>query len=173
MSWDSQPWLDGDFQAPNAWIDATFMDHIRDPAIIIASAVCAGEAIASIDFGGIYFLLDDDIILYVGISCDVSSRLVQHQRTKAFSKVYAFEFPSLYAGHVEEFYIAAINPAMNDRMRPITMSAAANALDGVLAGEIWKGWVPYRWEIRRSSPFSAGAEYVLTGGGYSTARASR
>ena len=64
---------------------------------------------------GIYFLIYNNEIVYVGKGVDICQRLQRHWKTKpAWTHFWSFEgVPTEYLEQVEYFYIKWLNPALN------------------------------------------------------------
>lgn len=63
---------------------------------------------------GIYFLFQDERMVYVGKATDLEMRLKQHYRSKEFNRVtYVTGIPSMFMEDVEAFYIHAATPDQN------------------------------------------------------------
>lgn len=64
---------------------------------------------------GIYFLINDSKIIYIGKALSIAERLQKHNLTgKPFSHYWCFGgVPYEWLGHVEGFYIKRCRPALN------------------------------------------------------------
>jgi hypothetical protein len=67
--------------------------------------------------GGIYFLLVQGKVVYVGKSDSVQARLVQHWRSgKKFTHYWCFGgMPKIFVEHIESFYIYYLEPELNEK----------------------------------------------------------
>ena len=61
----------------------------------------------------IYFLVDEGRIVYIGQSCQIASRVMQHKKDKRFSHVFTFVVERLNLNLVENMNIYAYNPKYN------------------------------------------------------------
>lgn len=69
--------------------------------------------------GGIYFLVCNNKIVYVGQSKNISHRIGEHVDSgRKFNKVAWFEAPALFLTDIEMYYIERINPEWNVRRLP-------------------------------------------------------
>ncbi|MDF1551944.1 MAG: hypothetical protein P1P84_02725 [Deferrisomatales bacterium] len=62
---------------------------------------------------GVYFLIENDTIVYVGQSVNVAARIGQHAREKKFDRVSMLPCPHSRLDIVEGFYINFFNPKLN------------------------------------------------------------
>ena len=67
-------------------------------------------------WGGVYFLIKESDIVYVGQSVNVFSRLQQHMSEKDFDKFTYLPLPKLYFDKVESFYIHMLRPKLNGKL---------------------------------------------------------
>lgn len=76
---------------------------------ITAAAICLKQT------SGVYFLIADGEIVYVGKSTNVESRLVNHSFTKAgqFDSYFVIEAPEKFLRDLECRYITALRPKLN------------------------------------------------------------
>ena len=72
------------------------------------------------DFCGLYFLVLNNDLRYIGISNHVARRLWQHSKdeSKDFNRVFAFEAPEQFLARIEELYIWWLDPPDNVRRDP-------------------------------------------------------
>ena len=109
------PWAETG-QIPLLWLRENFLrfaysqNHIQECAV----PYDLGD---SPNKGGIYFLLAERRVVYVGKSSSVQARLIQHRRGgKQFSHYWCFGgMPELFVEHIEMFYIYYIEPELNDK----------------------------------------------------------
>lgn len=71
--------------------------------------------------GGIYFLIQESDIVYVGQSDTIYRRLIQHRKAQfPFSHFWCFGgVPQMFLEHVELFYIYALEPPLNNKYPPL------------------------------------------------------
>lgn len=62
---------------------------------------------------GVYFLIRDGKIVYVGKSMNVHSRIATHQRSKEFDRINFVECPEESLHRLEQMYIRKFNPELN------------------------------------------------------------
>lgn len=62
---------------------------------------------------GIYFLIDKDLVVYVGQSHNIKHRMIQHNKEKVFDNIYYFECPESELNELEAKYIGEFNPSYN------------------------------------------------------------
>lgn len=62
---------------------------------------------------GIYFLISNDTIVYVGQSVNVLNRIRQHLADKFFDKINIIQCPEKELIKLESFYIKKFNPILN------------------------------------------------------------
>lgn len=146
MGWMDCPW-NADGMCPADWFNHRFDSFVVSPFAVLAEAKPWADAVSSVVFGGIYFLVDDDDgeLSYVGISSNVAQRLYQHSESKRFTRVYAHRFPMVMARELEEFYIEALNPRDNTRVYGSTSVSARAAIEKIKAGAMWPGWEIPQW----------------------------
>ena len=75
--------------------------------------VASSQPIAAVVRPGIYFLISDGVVIYVGQSCDVHSRIVAHMREKAFDRVAFISCNPRHLNLLESLYIHLLQPPMN------------------------------------------------------------
>jgi excinuclease UvrABC nuclease subunit len=66
---------------------------------------------------GVYFLVKDDVVLYVGKSVNVDARIAQHRLSKSFDSYTFIECSEADLDTVERGYIEELNPPLNKKMR--------------------------------------------------------
>lgn len=69
---------------------------------------------------GIYFLCRNDVVVYVGQSTDVYSRVPAHRGVKDFDVVYFWPVPPSDLDRVEGAFIRLIKPCLNGNVGPVT-----------------------------------------------------
>ena len=90
---------------------------------------------SDIDVPGVYFLIKDNEIMYVGISYSIQARLLQHKKSgKIFDRISHIEIPVLVMESVESVYIHALNPPWNNSM-PILYDKFQQYVDAYMATE--------------------------------------
>lgn len=82
----------------------------------------------------IYALLKMGVVVYVGQSSNLLSRLAQHAKTKDFDSFWSTDAPREEMSAIEARYIVALNPRLNTSLPPqgefMTERAAKDALGG-------------------------------------------
>ena len=70
---------------------------------------------------GVYFLLQDNEIVYVGQSTSILTRLANHsiEATKKFNRVYVVECPAASMTRLERMYIDKLKPIYNASCPPV------------------------------------------------------
>ena len=68
---------------------------------------------------GVYFLIQDDEVIYVGQSVNVPSQIFQHKLDKAFNRVLYLPVPESDLGTVERAFIKALEPRLNLEPSPV------------------------------------------------------
>lgn len=64
----------------------------------------------------VYFLIGDDLVIYVGISSQLGFRINCHLKSKRFERVWCiYNIPRFALEHIESMYIQAWNPCLNTR----------------------------------------------------------
>ena len=64
---------------------------------------------------GVYFLIKNERIVYVGQSVNVYSRIADHYKNKFFSDVFSVPCPRSNLDVLESMYIHTFNPDLNGR----------------------------------------------------------
>jgi len=77
-------------------------------------------------FSGIYFLVKDFEIIYVGQSVNVSRRIIEHLKSKNFDSFFAIDCKSTGLNDFEAHYIAKFSPVLNKVMPPSTLLVRLN-----------------------------------------------
>lgn len=62
---------------------------------------------------GIYFLVHNNIVIYVGQSIDIYTRISSHKNKKEFTSAFYIECPEEELKCTEDYYIIALNPPLN------------------------------------------------------------
>lgn len=108
-------WRDDTYQIPIKWLEANARRfHFTDEQIIAAATDQVEEKEYRI--AGIYFLVVDGCIVYVGMSNDIERRIFTHRKNgNRFDAVAWFETPLEYIRDVEAYYIRRIKPLWNDK----------------------------------------------------------
>lgn len=76
---------------------------------------------------GVYFLLKDDAIVYVGKSISIMGRLCRHEaeQKKDFNRVFVVECPKASMDRLERLYIEKFKPLYNASTPPVGADAMA------------------------------------------------
>lgn len=114
----SMPCSDEVYRIPDDWLKANASRfHFTDDQIINA-AVAEFEAPNLPTYArcyGIYFLIEDKQIIYVGLSTCIDSRLHRHRKNGVgFDSFTWLEAPELYLKTIEAYYIRRIDPPLNN-----------------------------------------------------------
>jgi hypothetical protein len=101
---------------PHAHIDGR---GLLEPSFIAAKAMSFDR------IAGIYFLLRDDQIVYVGRSTNIMVRLSNHrfEATKEFNRVFVVECPVANMDRMERMYIDKFKPIYNESCPPVEAGA--------------------------------------------------
>lgn len=96
----------GRVRAPHAQIDER---GLLEPAFIAKKAMTFDRIV------GVYFLLRDDTIVYVGQSTSIMTRLANHkiEGVKEFNRVFVVECPAGDLDRLERMYINKFKPIYN------------------------------------------------------------
>ena len=62
---------------------------------------------------GIYFLMNDNEVVYVGQSIDIHRRINKHKESKTFDKIYYLEVDKQNLDEIEKKYILEYQPIYN------------------------------------------------------------
>lgn len=62
---------------------------------------------------GVYFLVENNEVVYVGQSTDIASRIRKHQSDKFFNKVFYIECRKERLNEIENYFIISFNPEYN------------------------------------------------------------
>ena len=115
LRYPEPPWKLG-AEIPDAWFSKHVYQFLYSPTHIAREA-----ELYALNSGpwksGLYFLLINDEIVYVGKSVEIMRRLNQHKNKGwSFNKYWCFGgLPELYIEHVEAFYIHAFEPPLNEK----------------------------------------------------------
>jgi hypothetical protein len=111
-----QSWANGEFDGmiPKEWFLKNWRRFVYSPRVL---AKCEVSAASERRFQGIYFLWDDERLLYVGLAKNVASRISQHVSAGKipFRYVATFEAPGKHFG---TFFLAAVECAYITALRP-------------------------------------------------------
>jgi hypothetical protein len=107
-----QPWAGG---SPRDWFHRHAHEFLYAPEYIAACAQPYEFTPALLDECGIYFLLIDDEIYYVGMSKSIGDRVEQHRCAGIpFNRwFFIHSIPSLFVRNVELFYLHTFAPRGN------------------------------------------------------------
>lgn len=108
-------------RAANREIQRDTVHGIRDRRGLLEAQHIAGEAMLYDAVTGVYFLLQDDEIVYVGRSTDALRRLSQHriEGAKTFNRVYLIQCAAVEMARLEEMYIDKFRPKYNLDVPPV------------------------------------------------------
>lgn len=109
------PCFDQAHPKPDDWLKANAKRfHFTDAQIISAAKPQAEHGLNYPQIWGIYFLVADGQIVYVGMSNHITRRVTQHaERGLQFDAVAWFEAPAEYLQDIEAYYIGRIRPGLN------------------------------------------------------------
>jgi len=65
------------------------------------------------DYGYIYFLLQENEVVYVGQTVNLHTRIKNHKKTKEFNKINWIQIPIKWLEYAETYYIIKFNPKYN------------------------------------------------------------
>lgn len=100
-------------EKPYVWIEKNIEKNIFDKNHILNNCI-SYPTNNDLRYSGLYFLIHEKNIVYVGISKNISYRLLQHERTeKLFTEIFIIKFPEMAMSKLEEFYIHAFKPFHN------------------------------------------------------------
>lgn len=89
-------------------------NHLPIEGALLSLAEILGQAEPWIQHRtGIYFLIHDNAIVYVGQSTDVTARVIQHAREKMFDRWYWLPCESNRLNATERAYVRAFKPSLN------------------------------------------------------------
>lgn len=117
------------------------VSHVK--ALTMASKALTGEVLlkagdivkASLPFKkicGVYFLIKDGLVVYVGQSVDIFTRLGMHENFKSFDSYAFIECDKAQLDLVESLYIHTLNPLLNGDLTNGSKQAPVS-LKGILA----------------------------------------
>ena len=84
---------------------------------------------------GVYFLIHGDEIVYIGASCNVLSRILQHA-DKIYDRIFFIPVDPLYLVTVEMNYIQKYKPKYNHHITGVPRKESSNSPEFRLATEI-------------------------------------
>lgn len=94
---------------------------------------------------GVYFLIQDNKIVYVGQSVNVFNRIACHTKDKRFDSYYFLPCPHGNLDVIESAYIHALNPLLNGECGDYQKHAPSTKLDLIkdylLASTITREWI--------------------------------
>jgi hypothetical protein len=120
-AWDQpvkMPFNDDMYRIPVKWLEANAKRfHVTNQQIIDA-AITLDEMDKQrhrYTICGVYFLLDEDRIIYVGMSTNIRWRAKQHLDVAfvPFNRIAWVEAPDMYIRDIESYYIDRIQPHFN------------------------------------------------------------
>ncbi len=113
-----EPWKSTN-QVPIEWFKDNFKNYIFSSFHIIENCV-PYELNDGPNKGGIYFLIQDQNIVYVGQSNAIYRRLIQHYKSdKLFTHYWCFGgMPEIFVEAIEGYYIHKYKPPLNDKLLP-------------------------------------------------------
>lgn len=128
------PWMD-DGITPTDWLERNFSRFVFELNHVIDNAqpYVFGDGPNIV---GIYFLINDDEVIYVGKSNAICRRLMQHRRAgRRFSHYWYFgDVPELFVEYVEAFYIHTLMPPLNEKY-PLTHQVVSAAIKKINRAE--------------------------------------
>lgn len=116
------PYTDAAYPVPIHWLKANASRFVFTPEQIIQAAkpqlmtdYWAGERWCRHPrICGIYFLVDNGRVVYVGQSNHIARRVAQHQMNEArFDSIAFFEAPEFFLKGIEAHYIRLFRPPLN------------------------------------------------------------
>ncbi|PXW86801.1 hypothetical protein C8R34_11374 [Nitrosomonas sp. Nm84] len=114
-----EPWKVVDI-TPIKWLMQSYPKFLHTPDHILKNSVLYtyGEGPNK---GGIYFLIQESEIVYVGQSNTIYNRLIQHRKSQlTFSHFWCFGgIPEMHLEDVELFYIYTLEPLLNNKYPPL------------------------------------------------------
>lgn len=75
-------------------------------------------SVAGLTLSGVYFLIKDDEVVYIGQSTNVQSRISTGHKDKEYDEAFMLLIPEEYLQEVETAFIAALNPIYNRTSLP-------------------------------------------------------
>jgi len=82
-----------------------------EPSKLIENSYLYQELLQDLKY--VYFLIDNGIIVYVGKSDSIQSRLHQHTRDKEFDRIAWIQVNSHEQKYIEAYYIMTLKPKYN------------------------------------------------------------
>jgi hypothetical protein len=106
-------------EIPVVWLEKNADKYIFTAKQIVEASIRYPNEVGYL-FSGLYFLVDEMQIVYVGIAKNISERLLQHYRSdKTFTHIFTIEFPEMVMPILEGFYIEALRPIYNVKYPPV------------------------------------------------------
>jgi hypothetical protein len=117
-----EPWEEEGITAWE-WLERNYERFLYSPSHICSAASpypSRHKGATRRDPSGIYFLLSDGKIFYVGLSIHVFARIDQHRNEgMTFTHFWYFKAPKLLLSEIELFYIHAFEPPLNIKYPPL------------------------------------------------------
>jgi len=111
------PPTDDTYPIPDLWLEANASRYYFTDSQIIDTAKSefdSSTAHRRAACKGIYFLIQNKEIVYVGMSVDMDLRIEQHRKNLVkFDSLTWFEAPKFYLKLIEGYYIRRIRPRLN------------------------------------------------------------
>ncbi len=119
-----QPWQALNISATE-WADVHIHDYLFCHDYIINNSIPAESELTREQ--GVYFLILDNLITYVGQSKDIYLRVEKHFYRKQFNKVFTLEIEQdLLIDNIEAYYIHKFEPHYNTSYPPRKGATIAN-----------------------------------------------
>jgi len=107
-----KPWLETG-QTPAVWFEENFERFVFPDDYAVSSAVPYSYHDGPCE-SGVYFLIEDNRVVYVGKAANISKRLFAHYLSKRFTHYWCFGgIPDMFMEDVEAFYILRFAPPLN------------------------------------------------------------
>lgn len=131
------PW-EGTGQIPIEWFRKHFPRFLYSETHILSQAM-PYEINDGPNRGGIYFLVEQTKIIYVGKANSVRARLVQHWTDKKpFTHYWCLGgMPALFVEDIETFYIYYLEPCLNEKYPPIYEHFIRSYIESAKAGNLF------------------------------------
>lgn len=111
--------FDATYRVPFEWLKANAAAFHFSDAEIIQGQTDSFRAVSNC--AGIYFLLMDDEIIYVGLAKEIHRRMMAHYRKGVRWTGHAwFKAPPIHLRSIECYYIHRIRPALNKSYPPVS-----------------------------------------------------
>ncbi len=137
-----------------------FLLHIMkvDISLILAEKLPSSSVLVT---SGVYFLIRNETVVYIGSSKNIGSRIVAHKENKVFDSFFAIGVPESEMLSVEAHYIAEFVPEYNKCLPQTGKFKCIGIVDGSENGKITleamilgnKVYVKSSFEIIVSEPF--------------------